>query len=209
MKKQFAFYFDSEKCSGCKTCQIACKDKNDLDLGILWRRVYEISRGEWKGDNTVWSHNIVTYNMSIACNHCEDPICAHVCPTKAMSKNKQGIVTVAAAKCIGCRYCEWACPYGAPQYDPNEGVMTKCNFCEDYVEENKNPSCVDACPMRVLDFGELNVMKKKYGTGKDLYPLSESTKTKPAIIITNNKNSIDINDITAKILNDEEVRIEK
>ena len=74
MNKQYAFYFDSAKCSGCKTCQIACKDKNNLGLGILWRRVYEVSKGEWKDSSGAWSQNIMTYNLSLACNHCEDPI---------------------------------------------------------------------------------------------------------------------------------------
>jgi anaerobic dimethyl sulfoxide reductase subunit B (iron-sulfur subunit) len=205
MNKQYAFYFDSAKCSGCKTCQIACKDKNDLGLGILWRRIYEVSKGEWKDKNGAWSQNIITYNLSLACNHCEDPICADVCPTKAMIKNRNGIVTVDEDKCIGCRYCEWACPYGAPQYDNIEGTMTKCNLCYDYVEEGRNPSCVDACPMRVLDFGELRDIKEKYGAGTELYPLPRSTATKPAIVITNDRISIDINDPSAEILNGEEI----
>ena len=205
MKKQYAFYFDAEKCSGCKTCQIACKDKNNLDIGILWRRVYEVSKGEWSGENGVWSNNIKTYNISLACNHCEDPICVDVCPTKAMSKNKDGIVTVTNDKCIGCRYCEWACPYGSPQYEEKKGKMTKCNLCEDYIGENLNPSCVDACPMRILDFGELKDIKNRHGYGDDLYPLPKSSVTNPAIIIINQKSKINIDDHTAKILNKEEI----
>ena len=205
MNKQYAFYFDSSRCSGCKTCQIACKDKNNLEIGILWRRVYEVSKGEWKGKDGVWSNNIITYNISLACNHCEDPICANACPTKAMTKNENGIVTVDENKCIGCRYCEWACPYGAPQYDIAKGVMTKCNLCEDYIEENKYPSCVDACPMRVLDFGELQEIQNKYGNGTEVYPLPKSSATRPAIVITNKEISIDINDLSAEILNGEEI----
>jgi len=205
MKKQYSFYFDSSMCSGCKTCQIACKDKNNLDIGILWRRVYEVSNGSWTNDNGVWTNNIKTYNMSIACNHCESPICVDVCPTKAMSKNKNGIVTVDVSKCIGCKYCEWSCPYGAPQFDDVNGVMGKCNLCIDYVEEGKNPSCVDACPMRVLDFGEIKEMKKKYGDVNEIYPLPKSSLTNPAVIINPHREAIDSDDRQAKIINEEEV----
>ena len=65
MEKQYAFYFDSSRCSGCKTCQIACKDKNELELGILWRRVYEVCSGEWTNENGVWKNNISAYNFIV------------------------------------------------------------------------------------------------------------------------------------------------
>jgi anaerobic dimethyl sulfoxide reductase subunit B (iron-sulfur subunit) len=205
MKKQYAFYFDSSKCSGCKTCQIACKDKNNLDVGILWRRVYEVSDGGWTNNDGVWSNNIKTYNMSIACNHCENPICIAGCPTSAIHKNKNGIVTIDEKKCIGCRYCEWSCPYGAPQYDELKGIMGKCDLCIDYVEDGKNPSCVDACPMRVLDFGELSEIEKKYGGVKEVYPLPNSVFTDPSIIINPHKDAIENNNKNAKIINEEEI----
>lgn len=205
MKKQYAFYFDASHCSGCKTCQIACKDKNNLDLGILWRRVYEVSSGTWEEKDGAWVNDIKAYNVSMACNHCENPICANVCPTKAMNKNKHGIVTVDAKKCIGCKYCEWACPYGAPQYDSNKGIMSKCNLCIDYVEEGKNPSCVDACPMRVLDFGELKKLQKKYGKYKEIFPLPEENATEPAVVIKPHNNTLDSGSFDGEIINKEEI----
>ena len=209
MEKQYAFYFDSSRCSGCKTCQIACKDKNDLELGVLWRRVYEVSSGEWTNENGVWKNNVSAYNLSIACNHCENPICAEVCPTTAMHKDENGIVSVDSNKCIGCKYCEWSCPYGAPQFDEKKGVMSKCNLCMDYVIDNKNPSCVDACPMRVLDFGEYEKIKAKYGNESEVFPLPKSEITKPCIVISPHKDKIDVEDIEAAILNNEEVKVEK
>ena len=205
MKKQYTFYFDSSKCSGCKTCQIACKDKNNLEVGVLWRRVYEVSEGGWTNNDGVWSNNIKTYNMSIACNHCENPICVLGCPTSAMKKNKNGIVTIDKNKCIGCRYCEWSCPYGAPQYDEVNCIMGKCDLCIDYVEDERNPSCVDACPMRVLDFGELSEMTKKYSGVKEVYPLPNSVITNPAIIINPHSDAIESNNTKAMIINEEEV----
>lgn len=205
MKKQYTFYFDSNLCSGCKTCQIACKDKNNLDAGVLWRRVYEAGSGNWINRNGAWLNNIKVYNMSISCNHCQEPICVELCPTKAMNKNESGIVKVDTDKCIGCRYCEWACPYGAPQFDEKKGIMSKCNFCADYIEEGKNPSCVDACPMRVLDFGEVDEMRNKYGDQNNFFPLPESSFTKPAITITPHKNAFPPDYSSAEVLNKEEV----
>lgn len=205
MKKQYAFYLDSSKCSGCKTCQIACKDKNNLELGVLWRRVYEIGSGGWKKNGGAWNHEVKAYNLSISCNHCEKPVCVEVCPTKAMHKNKNGIVTIDAKKCIGCQYCLWACPYGAPQYDESKGIMSKCDFCADYLEDGKNPSCVDACPMRVIDFGELKDLKRKYGGVEELYPMPEAHHTKPAIVIKPHNDSIESGDSLARIINKEEI----
>ncbi len=103
--------------------------------------------------------------------HCQDPVCVNVCPTTAMSKDENGIVSVDADKCIGCRYCEWACPYGAPQFNEAAGVMTKCNMCQDLVAEGGNPACVDACPMRALEFGDIEELQAKYGTLDGIAPL--------------------------------------
>lgn len=205
MKKQFAFYIDTSRCSGCKACQAACNDKNDTGNGILWRRVSEITGGEWIKNKNAWNHEVYAYNISMACNHCEDPICARVCPSRAIYKRKDGIVLIDEKKCIGCRYCEWACPYGSPQYDSNKGLMTKCTFCYDYIDEGKNPSCVDACPMRVLEFGELKELKNKYGDVAEIYPLPDASITKPAIVVNPHKDSINKPDIYLAISNKEEV----
>lgn len=204
-KKQYTFYFDSSSCSGCKACQIACKDKNNLPLSVLWRRVYEVGSGGWTQVDGAWINDIRTYNMSVACNHCEEPVCVDVCPTKAMTKDKNGIVTIDEKRCIGCKYCEWACPYGAPQFNESTGLMTKCNFCTEYVSEGKNPSCVDACPMRVLEFGGLKEMKKKYGDENEIYPFPKENYTKPAIIIKKHSKVIEVDNTSASIFNKEEV----
>jgi anaerobic dimethyl sulfoxide reductase subunit B (iron-sulfur subunit) len=205
MNKQYAFYIDSSRCSGCKTCQVSCKDKNNLEAGILWRRVYEVNLGEWSKKGNVWFNNIAAYNISLSCNHCEDPVCVKVCPTAAMQKNKYGIVVIDERRCMGCRYCEWACPYGAPQYDINKGIMSKCNFCADYLEDDKSPACVAACPMRALDFGELKEMQKKYGTVNEVYPLPPAGVTRPNLVITPHENSVGPESITAAVNNREEV----
>ena len=163
--KQLGFYVDQASCTGCKACQIACKDKNDLPVGITWRRVAEYSGGGWSQDESqgTFKPNVFTYYTSVSCNHCEDPICVRVCPTKAMHKGEGGIVSVDDGACIGCRYCEWACPYSAPQFNADKGVMTKCDFCQDFLAEGRDPACVAACPSRVLHFGEIDDLRRKYG----------------------------------------------
>ncbi len=187
MTKQYAFYFDGSACIGCKTCQIACKDKNNLPLGIRWRRVLEYAGGTWSEQDGQWiPNNVFGYQTSIACNHCENPACVQVCPTTAMSKRADGIVTVNADLCIGCRYCEWACPYGAPQFNEAIGRMTKCNFCEDLLAQGQKPACVDACTMRALDFGELADLCAKYGNTMDIEPLPASWITHPSLVIKPN-----------------------
>ena len=189
--KQLGFYLDQTACTGCKACQIACKDKNNLPVGINWRRVAEYSGGTWSQDESedTFKPNVFTYYTSVACNHCEDPICIRVCPTKAMHKGEDGIVSIDASVCIGCRYCEWACPYSAPQFRADKGVMSKCNFCQDFLAEGREPACVSACPSRVLDFGEIDDLRKKHGDRADIEPLPDPSITKPNLVITPHKDA--------------------
>lgn len=101
------------------------------------------------------------WHLSIACNHCDDPQCVSHCPTTAMHKREEdGVVLVDHDKCVGCRYCTWACPYEAPQFDPAIGMMTKCDTCLDLREQGGNPMCVDSCPMRAIEFGLISELRK-------------------------------------------------
>jgi anaerobic dimethyl sulfoxide reductase subunit B len=152
----YAFTFDASSCSGCKACQIACKDKNNLPTGVLWRRVYEVSGGSWQQHGEAWTTDVFAYNLSIACNHCIHPKCAGVCPTNAYVVRADGIVYIDESKCVGCGYCSWACPYSAPRYNPELHHMTKCNFCFDNIDAGLPPACVAACPLRVLEFVTVN-----------------------------------------------------
>ena len=202
--KRLAFYFDSSSCSGCKTCQMACKDKNDLGPGQVWRRVYEVSGGGWTKQGPTWRQDVFAYNLSMSCNHCENPICVKNCPTKALHKREDGIVQIDQKLCIGCKYCAWVCPYGAPQFDPAKGVMGKCDFCADYIDEGKNPSCVDACPMRALDFGDYAELLLKYGPCDHIYPLPDASITEPSACIKAHPNAHNPN---PGVCNIEEVKI--
>ena len=201
---RLAFYFDSSACSGCKTCQMACKDKNDLGPGQLWRRVYEVTGGGWEKQGPGWRHDVFAYNLSMSCNHCEDPVCVKNCPTRALSKRADGIVRIDRGLCIGCKYCAWVCPYGAPQFNTQKGVMGKCDFCADYIDQGKNPGCVDACPMRALDFGDLETLLKKYGPSDFIQPLPDPAITGPSISIRAHPKAKPLN---ASVANIEEVRL--
>ncbi len=205
MYKQPAFYFDASACSGCKTCQMACKDKHNLEGSMLWRKVYEVSGGHWEQQGPAWQHKVFSYNISMACNHCQDPICVKSCPNKAITKNQDGVVLIDSERCMGCRYCEWTCPYGALMYDSNSKVMTKCTMCYDYLMESSKPSCVTACPMRALDMGELQELQARYGKNAEIYPLASAGITQPGLVVTNHKDVDMARSGQGKVNNEEEV----
>ena len=206
MAKQLGFHVNLSACSGCKACQIACKDKNDLTDDRMWRRVITVEGGEWIQRGDAWLNNIFGYFLSSACMHCENPLCVEVCPTSAMWKREEyGIVLIDQDKCIGCRYCEWACPYGAPQFDATAGVMSKCNMCFDYVDAGQKPACVSACQMRVLEFGDVEELRVKYGALNDVYPLPDPSLTSPSIVYTPHEDTIRATTDSVELANREEL----
>ena len=205
----YTFYFDSSSCSGCKACQAACKDKHGLEVGRLWRRVYEVSGGGWQAVGASWQQTVFAYNLSISCNHCEQPICMEVCPAKAIRQRPDGIVLIDSRRCLGCRYCAWACPYGAPQYDEQAGRMTKCTFCYDELEQGRPPACVAACPLRALDYGDRAELEQRYGplsTAAPVFPLPASELTSPALLLTPHAAAPQAEREATPIGNEEEVR---
>ncbi|EAW6017940.1 dimethylsulfoxide reductase subunit B [Salmonella enterica] len=205
MTTQYGFFIDSSRCTGCKTCKLACKDYKDLTPDVSFRRIYEYAGGDWQEDNGVWHQNVFAYYLSISCNHCEDPACTKVCPSGAMHKRDDGFVVVNEEVCIGCRYCHMACPYGAPQYNAAKGHMTKCDGCYDRVAKGKKPICVESCPLRALDFGPIDELRKKHGELAAVAPLPRAHFTKPNIVIKPNANSRPTGDTTGYLANPKEV----
>ncbi|WP_077497939.1 DMSO/selenate family reductase complex B subunit [Rodentibacter ratti] len=204
--EQYGFYFDSDRCTGCKTCELACKDYKDLGTEINFRRIYEYTGGNWSPQpNGCWSQNVFAYYMSISCNHCADPACTKVCPTEAMHKNADGFVMVNEEICIGCRYCHMACPYDAPQYDAQKGHMTKCDGCYSRVKTGQKPICVEACPLRALDFAPIEQLRKQYGEQASIAPLPPAEITQPNLVVKPNKNSRPSGDTNGFLGNPREV----
>lgn len=155
---QLGFIHNNVDCIGCRACEIACKDKNGLPPGPRFRRVLYVEGGTFP--------DVYAYKVNMSCNHCAEPACLPTCPTGAIFKRKKdGIVDIDSTLCIGCRRCEAACPYGAPQYDPEENIIKKCNMCVDEVDAGRKPYCVMACMMRVLDIGPIDQLRLgKYET---------------------------------------------
>lgn len=203
----FGFFFDQSLCNGCKACEIACNDKHDLPLGVNWRRIVEYSGGSWSSNSADGTHspNVFSYYTSISCNHCENPICMQVCPTTAMSVRDDGTVWVDGDKCVGCRYCEWACPYSAPQFNAETGQMSKCDLCYDYRSQGQNPACVDACPTRALNWGPIDKLREEHGTTDNIAPLPDPSITNPHLVIKPHRDAQPWDQGTGFIANPKEI----
>lgn len=172
--KQLAFYVNMEVCYGCQTCEVACKSQNCLPAGVRWRRVRFFDEEQPASRMT----------LSLGCNHCADPQCLKNCPVAAYTKRDDGLVIQDHEACIGCRMCMMACPYGVPQYDPEEGKVSKCDGCARRLEQGLAPRCVESCPGHALDFGELSELQAKYPGARLLNWGVPSGMTGPSVLVT-------------------------
>lgn len=167
---QLALVIDLNVCVGCHACVTSCKEWNtsgwagpmvdqrayDKDpTGTFFNRVQMFEVGEYPNTETV--------HFPKSCLHCEEPPCVPVCPTGASYKRSDnGVVLVDYDKCIGCKYCSWACPYGVRELDAKQRIMKKCTLCIDRVTDNslpeaeRKPACVLACPTSARIFGDVH-----------------------------------------------------
>jgi len=186
--KKLGLLIDLDICVGCHACAVACKEWNDggqfgpltdLDpqgpepMGVWFNRVHSYTVDPAQPESSASSCVGTKANTGPAgrlglslhfprsCLHCEQAACVTVCPTGASYKRAEdGIVLVDYDKCIGCKLCSWACPYGAREYDEHQGVMKKCTLCVDRVyneslaPEDRQPACVLACPTGARAFGD-------------------------------------------------------
>ncbi len=195
-KKKLGLVIDLDTCVGCHACATSCKEWNSGGIagpltdenpygkdpsGVWFNRVhsYEIaaethphptSPASGRGAQAEASkpQPAMTLHFPRSCLHCETPACVTVCPTGASYKRAEdGIVLVDEDKCIGCKLCSWACPYGAREYSAVEGVMKKCTLCVDRIyntnldESERQPACVQACPTKARHFGDLGDPESK------------------------------------------------
>ncbi|RDH80761.1 MAG: aspartate carbamoyltransferase [endosymbiont of Galathealinum brachiosum] len=152
--KQHGFHFTADNCIGCHACEAACSEKNDNPAHIAFRSVGYVEGGTYP--------DFKRLNISMACNHCDDPVCLKGCPTRAYTKFAEyGAVLQDSDICFGCGYCTWVCPYNAPQLDPVKGQVSKCNMCVDRLEVGLKPACVSACLGNALNFGVIENTPEK------------------------------------------------
>jgi Fe-S-cluster-containing dehydrogenase component len=167
--KKLGLVIDLDTCVGCHACAVSCKEWNTGGhsapltdeapygrdpIGVWFNRVHTYEVDDGAASRTV--------HFPRSCLHCEEPACVTVCPTGASYKREEdGIVLVNAETCIGCKLCSWACPYGAREYDADDGVMKKCTLCIDRIYNDnlpaaeQVPACVSACPTGARHFGDL------------------------------------------------------
>ncbi len=194
--KKLGLVIDLDICVGCHACAVNCKQwntgghsapltdqqpyGNDV-FGVWFNRVHGYEVDDGKTGRAVY--------FPRSCLHCEDAPCVTVCPTGASYKREDdGIVLVDHNKCIGCKLCSWSCPYGAREFDEDEGVMKKCTLCIDRIynenleEWERLPACVITCPAGARHFGDFNDPNSdvsKLSAERGGYDLMPEMETKP------------------------------
>jgi Fe-S-cluster-containing dehydrogenase component len=135
--EKVSLVFSKKDCMGCHACEVACKQEHALGVGPRLVRVLEKSPDF----------------IPIYCHHCAKAPCQAACPVEAISRNEQGIVLIDADRCIGCRECVEACPFGAMQFEEHREIAVKCDLCLHRLAENKQPACMSVCPTGCIRFG--------------------------------------------------------
>ena len=147
--KKYGMLIDLALCIGCNACAVACRLENEPPRGCFntWIESWDARRADGY---------VARVNVPKQCNHCDNPSCVSVCPTGASYKADDGTVQIDEGRCIGCKYCMAACPYGARYAIPETGVVGKCTYCAHRTENGLMPACVSTCVTSARLFGDLN-----------------------------------------------------
>jgi Fe-S-cluster-containing dehydrogenase component len=141
---------DLDHCTGCRGCEIACKNENKVPLGERWNRL--LLCGPY-GDFP----DLSQYYLPTMCQQCQNAFCVNVCPTGASYRDADtNVVLIDKSKCIGCKYCQMACPYGVRAWNTDEKVMEKCTLCSHLTADGGKPFCVEVCSVRCRYYGDLD-----------------------------------------------------
>ncbi len=205
---QYGFYFDSTRCTGCRTCEMACCDYKDLPTGVAFRRVYDYEGGTWTDTgNGTYTSDTYAYHVSVACNHCAMPLCMSQCSQGAIVKDSEtGLVSIDKELCTGIGACVETCPYNVPVLSKEIGQGIKCDGCADRVASGLNPICVEACPLRALEFGDIEELRAAHeGTVSAIAPLPSADETNPSLAILACPAAKEVDDTTGYIANPLEV----
>ena len=174
--KAYGFFTDTSVCIGCKACEVACKEWNQLPekepgfLGQSLDNTGELNGSTWRHvkfidnvpDETMGEGNGRAFLiMSDVCKHCQHASCMDVCPTGSIIRTEFDTVYIQEEVCNGCRNCIAACPYDVIAIDEDEKVAQKCTLCYDRLQGGMEPACAKACPTDSIQFGELEVLRVK------------------------------------------------
>lgn len=169
---------DLALCTGCNACAVACRMENDTPTGKWNTWVESWDAGEYP--------NVFRANLPKLCNHCSNPACVSVCPTGASYTADDGTVQIDTSKCIGCKFCMAACPYGVRYLAEETGDVHKCTFCHHRSSNGLLPACVASCITHARVFGDLNdpqsdISKRLAEAGSDAQVLLEDQGMEPSV----------------------------
>ncbi len=149
----YSLLVDRNLCLGCQSCEVACKQENNLPEGPRWIRVIQVGPVEIGGKLTM------SFHVS-RCMHCGKPVCINACPEGAITKRIDGIVLINPELCTGCEICIEVCPFGVLQFNPEKNIVEKCTLCAHRVDNGLKPPCVNTCPTGALQFGDINELSE-------------------------------------------------